>query len=495
MARRGRAASAIVEFRATNHGCVWRTRAGTACAHPKRRGALRGGAIASVSVLGASACSCTLGSWGLVLVVNDRIAWSAAPAALHQHERRVCCRGFQRSAEVGAPLARSWRGAPSDPGWRVSALANAQGSSQVEADRGDITPVLSASPAEEAPSVSAPRPGLVLPQSIAVLVLGAVTVLWGAQHSIIKATVSGTDLLEVGVLNVLRFGLAALCFFPWLPRLLPPRGVRASLEWRGGLELGFWLFLGFGLQTVGLLYTTAQRSGLLLYLNVKLVPFFALALLGRNVGISAWLSAAAALLGTLLVAGDGAGGVPPNVGDVLSLAAAAASAMFILRLETFAPSTDAKALNSVSMLVVLLLTVACTLVSAAVNAPPKVLSGPPTSLAAFTAADLASRAGSIVEDHGQALFYLGVVTTALTNWLQTIGQKSVSATTASVIYALDPLWGCFFAYVWLGEVLGPQGFIGCAVLISVWLYQLGAAIAAQGSDVSATRRKPMPPAE
>lgn len=69
------------------------------------------------------------------------------------------------------------------------------------------------------------------------------------------------------------------------------------------------------------------------------------------------------------------------------------------------------------------------------------------------------------------MIYLGVLTTAFTNWLQTLGQKSLPATTASAIYALDPLWGAFFAYLLLGEALGLQGLAGCALLFAVWAYQ------------------------
>lgn len=307
---------------------------------------------------------------------------------------------------------------------------------------------------------------------MAVLILGSVTVLWGMQHAIIKDVLSEADALDAAALNVLRFGLAALCFAPWLPPLLPPRGVRAALAWRGGVELGVWLFAGFCLQALGLLYTTAQRSGLLLYLNVKLVPFFALALFGRHVPFSAWLSALAALLGTCLVAGDGAGGVPPNVGDALSVAAAAASALFILRLETFAPATDPKALNAVAQLSVFVLFAGWALATAALQAPPEVAAGPLTGLVAYSGSEVVSRMLDIGTHHPMAVLFLGVVTSAFTSWLQTIGQQSVPATTASAIYALDPLWGCLFAFLWLGEVLGPQGWLGCAVLLGVWLYQL-----------------------
>mmetsp|Transcript_37166 Transcript_37166/g.104869 ORF Transcript_37166/g.104869 Transcript_37166/m.104869 type:complete len:374 (-) Transcript_37166:196-1317(-) len=302
-----------------------------------------------------------------------------------------------------------------------------------------------------------------------VLLLGAVTVLWGAQHSTIRLTLLDGDALDAAVLNLVRFGLAAVCFSPWLPA---PRSAGAAvLAWRGGAELGFWLFLGFCLQSVGLLYTTAQRSGLLLYLNVKLVPFLAYCVFKREVALSAWVSAIIAFFGTFLVAGDGAGGHPPNIGDALSLTAACASALFIIRLETFAPVTNAKQLNAVSTAFVAALCLPWAFAEAALQAPPD-MQGGITKLAEFACCQVAKRTQAMVQNHFLAMISLGVVTTAFTNYLQTVGQRSVSATVASVIYALDPLWGCLFAYLWLGELLGLQGLTGCAVLVFVWLYQL-----------------------
>ncbi|CAE8601252.1 unnamed protein product, partial [Polarella glacialis] len=132
--------------------------------------------------------------------------------------------------------------------------------------------------------------------------------------------------------------------------------------------------------------------------------------------------------------------------------------------ETFAPVTNAKALNAVSMLTVAGLCLPWALAQAAIaTSVPEALS------------EVGHRSAALVQEHPMALLYLGVLTTAFTSWLQTIGQQSVAATTASVIYALDPLWGCFFAYLWLGEELGPQGILGCAVLFGVWFYQLASA--------------------
>ncbi len=62
-----------------------------------------------------------------------------------------------------------------------------------------------------------------------------------------------------------------------------------------------------------------------------------------------------------------------------------------------------------------------------------------------------------------AAAYLGLVTTALTNFLQTLGQRKVAAEQAAIIYAMDPVYAAGFAYVILGEQLGPQ--VGC-----IWFY-------------------------
>lgn len=91
---------------------------------------------------------------------------------------------------------------------------------------------------------------------------------------------------------------------------------------------------------------TGSRSAFLLYLNVKLVPFFAFVLEGRSISNATWISAFLAFAGTVLLSSDG---TPPNVGDLWSVLAAATSAMFILRLEKYSGSCDASRLNSANL--------------------------------------------------------------------------------------------------------------------------------------------------
>ena len=74
--------------------------------------------------------------------------------------------------------------------------------------------------------------------------------------------------------------------------------------------------------------------------------------------------------------------------------------------------------------------------------------------------------GDLLSHSGWAVLYLGVVTTALCHWVQTLGQREVGAEQAVLIFALDPVWGAFFARMILQEGLGPQGLVGGALIIT-----------------------------
>jgi drug/metabolite transporter (DMT)-like permease len=231
--------------------------------------------------------------------------------------------------------------------------------------------------------------------------------------------------------------------------------------------MGFWMFLGFAFQAVGLQYTTASKSGFLLYLNVKLVPLLAWLLLGRPLSASAAASAVAAFAGTALLAssnGVGVGGRWPaagwNAGDAWSVAAALASAMFILRLERASLRVpSAASLNAWCLWVVAGL-------SAVWAGAPLFLQWLRDPVAAAEAGPaLARDISSLVESRGAEIAYLSLVTTALANWIQAVGQRDVPAERASVLYAMDPVYGAVFAHLLLGEDLdGPAAWAGAALI-------------------------------
>lgn len=330
------------------------------------------------------------------------------------------------------------------------------------------TPAPPTAPAPPSPTAPwTPSPGLSL------ALLNVTAVLWGTQHAVIKYALTDTD-MSPSTLNLLRFSIAGALSLPALGPLFRnrPAMMLSTPVLRYGLELSVYMFAGYALQSAALLSTTASRSAFLLYLNVKLVPLFARVLYGRRISGKTWLSAALALFGTVLLALDNgaaattAADTSTLIGDVLSVAAAAASALFILRTERAAKMIDGKMCTAATLNAVTLCGVAgLTALWATGNA---VIGGP--SDAAWGPAGLA---GLAEPQAVGAVVYLAVVTTALCNYVQAIGQRGVAAERAAVVFAMDPVYGAGFAWGLLGERLGAQGLAGAAAVVVAALVAAG----------------------
>jgi len=308
-----------------------------------------------------------------------------------------------------------------------------------------------------------------MPALYSILLLNLVTIIWGTQHAIIKQLI--VDDISTSEFTLARFMIALLLVMRYTPPLTSNALMKHKNSdddnsnsvgdfndvWRWGIELGIWMFLGYAFQAIGLEYTTAQRSGFLLYLNVKFVPFFAYILFRRNISLPTWLSALTAVIGTYLLAYEGSSSLDSiNIGDLWSLAAAAASAMFILRLENASKAItnmDSSSLN------------ACCLWTVTIASTIWCILDPMSTSSSSQSSFLSINPWSVIQTHPFALLYLGGVTTALANYIQTKAQQDISAERASIIYAMDPVYGAFFSYLILGETMGTQGYFG-AILIS-----------------------------
>jgi len=328
------------------------------------------------------------------------------------------------------------------------------------------------------------------------------------QNSVSGESIAGGD-STAAYFTLARFGLAALLAAPYTPgwRLIGEKlGVREPmtqvngepmqegdagvssapnrypqantiddresirLAWKYGAELGLYMFLGYAFQAIGLETTTASRSGFLLYLNVKFVPFFSYFIFGKRIQRSTWISALVAFGGTALLAFDNANADTGfefafSVGDLWSIAAAAASAMFILRMEAASRAVPKSSeLNAANLWTVAVLSFLWTL-----GISWNELSGTEVNIDAteFVHAiqQTFEQTFATIIKHPLALIYLSGVTTALANFLQSKAQKDVSAERASVIYSMDPLYGAIFANVLLGETLGAFGLIGAFLIL------------------------------
>ncbi|MCG9885582.1 MAG: DMT family transporter [Cyanobacteria bacterium] len=250
-------------------------------------------------------------------------------------------------------------------------------------------------------------------------------VLWGSSYVVIQ---SNLDTLTPSVMLLVRFALATAVVLPWIG----PRLGRSLPGW----ELGLWMLLGYGSQTVALLYTTASRSAFISSLYVVLVPLL-IGLGGQRVGRRIWGAALLAFGGMGLLSFDGS---PPNVGDLWSLGTAIIWSFYICRLEPYARRYDP-----------MLLTFS-----------QGVVMGGGSLLWAIAGGDL------IATDWGQVrwgeLLYLGAIVTAGSTWLQSFGQRTVNAATAGITYTLEPVFASLFAGWIFGEWFGPQGMVGAALV-------------------------------
>lgn len=244
--------------------------------------------------------------------------------------------------------------------------------------------------------------------------LHAVTLIWGTQHALIKYSLQYSS---PELFNFVRFLLAFLTLLPSLviksssTKVEKTDSILDSSLWFAGTELGLWLFLGFALQSIGLETTEANKSGFLLYLNVKFVPLILWLVYGKKISLDTWLSVIAAFAGTLLLSFD-MHSYFISEGDIYCILAALASAVFIVRLGNAAKHFSATLLNVCSLWTVTI----CSLMWLGMEHISEL----------YRLNEQWKLIAVLVQQQWWCWLYLGCVTTGLGNWLQTIAQRNIS---------------------------------------------------------------------
>lgn len=190
--------------------------------------------------------------------------------------------------------------------------------------------------------------------AIADSVLLFVTFVWGATFTLVQNALA---FIPVFAFLALRFAVAGAILAGL--SLAGPQG-RARLFTPGtlaaGAVLGFWLFAGYALQTVGLLYTTPANSGFLTGLSVVMVPVLARVWLGQSTHAKVWVGVALSFAGIFLLSAGSPGSL--GEGDLLTIGCALAFAVQIVLVGKYAPHHDPLALTAIQLTVVGLLSAA-----------------------------------------------------------------------------------------------------------------------------------------
>ena len=127
--------------------------------------------------------------------------------------------------------------------------------------------------------------------STAILLLASI--IWGFAFVAQRA---GMEYIGPFTFNGIRFALGSLVLIP----ILFLRKKDAPLPLKGGILLGFVLFLGASLQQVGLVYTTAGNAGFVTGMYMVMVPIFGL-VIRKKTGMFSWIGIGIAFVGLFVL--------------------------------------------------------------------------------------------------------------------------------------------------------------------------------------------------
>lgn len=221
--------------------------------------------------------------------------------------------------------------------------------------------------------------------------------------------------------------------------------IKNSRTWKGDLRLalpaGVILMVLLILQTIGLQYTTATKSGFLTCLYVILVPIFHSVFGKKLPSITTWMWVLAALGGTYLLVGGNLGTL--NQGDLWTIGSAFGSSAHIIYIGSISSRVKNSFLfnNFQSMWCLVALTPIWLYTKPAIQ----------------TTVGFLPIAG---------LLFLGLGASLVAFALQIRAQKALSDTTASMLFLLESPFAALFGYLLLSEWLDIPQTLGAVLIIA-----------------------------
>ncbi len=270
-----------------------------------------------------------------------------------------------------------------------------------------------------------------------------VTLLWGGTFTLIKGAL---DDISSMLFIAFRFTIALLLLLIFARKKIVKTFDKDFLP---PLLLGFFLFVSFATQTVGLKYTLATKSGFITGISVVLIPFVQMVLEKRKPSRSSLIGTAVVFAGLLLLTAKGDSFsfslfANFNVGDFLTFVCAVSYAVYVVYLDLLSKRYSFYFLLFFQFVTMTILGYFAALIFS--------FSGIETVKVIFTSNLFSS------------LLYVSVFATLITTALQTKYQKLVTPTKAGIIFAFEPVFAAIIAYFALNEKIGNFGYVGSLLI-------------------------------
>ncbi|MFA6955069.1 MAG: DMT family transporter [Thermoanaerobaculia bacterium] len=266
--------------------------------------------------------------------------------------------------------------------------------------------------------------------AIAILLLLFNAFIWGGTFVVVR---DGIASVSPELFLLLRFSLASVVLLPFAlaSRRLDRRAIVS------GAILGVFLFLGFWLQTRGLLTTSPLRSAFLTALSVVFVPALDLILRGTRIGSKAIAAALLALLGTLVLAGGFEARF--TFGDLLTVLCSLAFAIYIVIAAQRSRESSPVAITFVQIVVVAILSapLAATVNTGPIDRPAVV-----------------------------AILLTALLATAAAFFILMWAQARASALEVAIILSLEPVAAAVVSYLTADEPITAHAIVGGTLIVA-----------------------------
>jgi len=275
--------------------------------------------------------------------------------------------------------------------------------------------------------------GVIMTKQIkADLALIFVTLGWGISFILTKNSLDFMAPLNfIAVRFITAFLLSALVFYKKFKRMNKKTLIHGSI-------IGFVLFLGYLVQTIGLQYTTVSNSGFITGFYVVLVPILSTLILRKRPENAAIVGTILAFIGLTLMSVKS--GLKINIGDILTLIGAFGFALHIIVIDRFTKDGESVLLGIIQIGVVGFLGLFGSIFEGGFMIP------------------------SSLELWGNILF-LAIICTAGAFIVQTVAQRYTTPTHTALIYITEPVFAAMFAYFLINETLSTQGMIGAFLIL------------------------------
>lgn len=267
-----------------------------------------------------------------------------------------------------------------------------------------------------------------------------VSIIWGA--GFIATQIAIDEGMSTPFIMVVRFAVASMVL-----GLAFKEDIKAmkKIDLKMGVMAGTLLFLGFTLQTTGLIFTTPSSNAFITATSVVMVPFLSWFILKEKPQNKVFVAAFICLAGLGMLAFGPVASIRLGIGDTLTLLCAVAFALHTVSMGKFAPRVNSNLLTFLQM-----------------------ITAAAFSMIMFMIVDRDFSAFLFLKGM-LAVVYLGVFSTFIAYYIQTICQRFASPSKVSIIVSMEALFGSLFSVVLGYEKFTYFLLIGGIAIISAML--------------------------